>query len=135
MSYINQSAPPPAPRPANTLPIIRMAMTMGVLLFGGVIWFLYRSGRVPPSPDTTLTMVMPYVLGALLAGAIALRLVAAKAASAEQRGSYLIIGWAIGEGAALLGGAHWMLTGNSQWYVIGVFVYLSTLVLLPLTRE
>lgn len=136
MSYINPTVPPPPPgQQLRTMTMIRMAMTAGVLIFGGVILLLGRLGRVPPSPDTTLTTFMPYLLGALLAAAIAMRFVLAKAADDAQRASYLIIGWAIGEAAALLGGAHWMLTGNPRWYIIGVFVFLSALVLLPLSRE
>jgi len=134
MSYINPTVPPPRQAP-NVLPLIRMGMTAGVLLLGGVLWFLDRQGRVPPAPDTVLTAAMPFALGALLAGAIAMRFVVTKAADAAQRSTYLIIGWAIGETAALFGGAHWMLTGNPRWYVIGLFVYLSALVLLPLRRD
>ena len=134
MSDIDPTVQPP--RAPSTLPLIRIAMTIGVLGFGAVIWFLTtRMGRVPPSPDTPLTGLMPYLLGAMLAGAIAMRFVAAKAVNTAQHASYLIIGWAIGEAAALLGGAHWLLTGNPRFYLIGVFVFLSALVLLPLTRE
>lgn len=134
MSYINPTVQPP--RVPSTLPLIRIAMTIGVLGFGAVIWFMTtRMGRVPPSPDTALTALMPYPLGLMLAGAIAMRFVAAKAVNPAQRAGYLIMGWAIGEAAALLGGAHWLLTGNPRFYLIGVFVFLSALVLLPLTRE
>ena len=136
MSYINRVVPPPPPPDQQILVqrLIRMAFLLGLLAFGAVIWFTQRAGREPFSPDTPLTTFVPYVLGAALAGTIAMRFVVAKASDA-QRPQYLLIGWAIGEAAALLGGVHWLMTGNPRWYVIGMFVFLSALVLHPLRRE
>lgn len=138
MSYINPTVPPAADGPSTAhLGLIRMSFLAGVLLFGAIAWLLDRAGKIPlaPDADTPLTAIMPYALGALLAGAIAMRFVAAKAENPGQRAGYLLAGWGIGQAAGMLGGVHWMFTGHPRWYVIGLFVFLSALVLLPLRRE
>ena len=136
MSYINQTVPPPESGEQIAVQrLIRMSFVAGALLFGAVIWLMQNKlGGAPIQPDTPLTPLMPYLLGAALAGTIAMRIVVAKATEA-QRFQYLLIGWAIGDAAALLGAVHWLMTGNPRWFFIGMFVLLGALVLHPLKRE
>ena len=136
MSYINKTVPPPTPEQRMmTLRMIQMSFPLGILLFGGTILLLKRLGSVPQMPDTPLTPFMPYALGALLAGTITWRFATAKVVSEEQRQTNNLIGWAIGEAAAILGSIHWMQTGEPRWYIVGLFVLLGALVLHPIRRE
>lgn len=135
MTNVNPDIRPPSNRMTAALASIRIAYVAGLLMFGAVIWFLYsRPGHVAPAPDTPFGRILPFLLPALLVSTIAMRFVAAKQVEDEKRGTMLIIGWSIGEAAALAGGVHYLLTGNPRWYLAGMFVFLFGLVLLPLKR-
>jgi hypothetical protein len=45
-----------------------------------------------------------------------------------------IIGWALGEAAALSGGVHYFMTNDTSRYIVGVMVMLLIFMLLPLRR-
>jgi ABC-type Mn2+/Zn2+ transport system permease subunit len=48
--------------------------------------------------------------------------------------SVLIIAWAIGEAAALFGGVYYFLSGEPQWFIIGLFLMLASFILFPIRR-
>lgn len=119
-----------------TQALIRMSMVIGVLLFGAVVWFLRRNDAGPyASSDFPLAAIMPFALGAGLVGAFVMRSVVGHAVSPAERFSRLLIGWAIGEAVALLGGVHYFMTGDPKWFLGGLFAFLIALVLLPLRRD
>ena len=58
----------------------------------------------------------------------------AEAAPPDRRGTYLIIGWALGEAAALFGVVQYMGGGNAASMGLGLMTFVFTLVLLPIPR-
>jgi hypothetical protein len=106
--------------------LIRATLLLGVLLFGGVTWFVRRSGDVPPfdpANATTLLWVARGVWGLSMATCLVLFGLMRNARSTARVRSLSIVGWASGELVAMMGGVVWFLTGNSEWYAFGL-VYL-----------
>ena len=127
----------PGPRPAASLALIRIAMLVGVLTFGAVIWFLHRQSAAPPAASEgaqRLAGALGYVMIAVVVAIIAIRVAMARARDAERARSLNVIGWAAGELAALAGGVHYFLTNDPQWYGTGVLVLVASYVVLPIRR-
>ena len=116
------------------LPAICLAMLGGVLLFGGVSWFLTRT------PDWTAPE--PGVAGQLIGIArivwvivgVALTILFVKfrdSTNPAQASSVAILSWALGETLALLGGVVFFLTAAAGWYIAGVIALTLTFVAFP----
>ena len=120
----------PSPQPVQ---LIRLALITGVLMFGAVILFVHRQPSRKPG-------VLPSAIGyALLAYAIVAVLVARamrgrvlREPEPQRRASLLLIGWAVGEGAALLGAVIFFVTGQGQWYLLGLLAMLTVFAFLPI---
>jgi len=119
-----------SPQPVQ---LIRLALITGVLMFGAVILFVHRQPSWKPG-------VLPSAIGyALLAYAIVAVLVARamrgrvlREPEPQRRASLLLIGWAVGEGAALLGAVIFFVTGQGQWYLLGLLAMLTVFAFLPI---
>ena len=119
------------------LALIRLSLLLGVLLFGGVIYFLHRDPSWRPQPGgnaAAIRMATYVVWAAVVVGALVLRGLHARAPEAE-RPTFAILGWALGEAAALLGGVYYFLTDDPRRYLIGVFFLLAAFILFPLRRR
>jgi hypothetical protein len=121
----------PAPGATRTLALIRIALLVGVLAFGGIVWWVRRSGdasyRVDPR---ALRGAGQAIWGLMTLGTLTLFLLAGRAAP-ERRAAFSVIAWALGEATALYGGLYWMLLGNPQWYLYGVACLLLTYFIFP----
>ena len=113
---------------------IRLAMMGGVLLFGGVSWFL-TSMPDWSAPDagiagqlTRVATVAWVVVGAAL---IVMFLKFRDSTNAARASSVAILAWALGEALALLGGVIFFLTALSGWYIAGVMALTLTFVAFP----
>lgn len=111
------------------LGIIRIALLAGVLLFGGVIAYLHATGAAPLAVESALGRPLFTILffGMCIAAAVAimvLRGAAERAAGTPRRAGTVIAAWAVGEGVAILGGVHWLLTGTPTLYVVGLLLFL-----------
>lgn len=128
-------ARPPSGPNANatrTLGIIRIALLVGVLVFGAVVWFLRRSDGTAFSVDPRgLRLAGQAVWGAATLGTLALFLAAGRA-SPERRATFAVIAWALGESTAIYGGLFWMILGDPQWYLYGVACLLLTYFIFPI---
>jgi len=129
----------PSPTPVRTpLFLIRAALLAGVLLFGAVCWYIVRQrGGGPVSGvDTSAFAILRYmvpVLGfAALSVAIAIRVAISRTRDEAKRNSLRIVGWAVGEGAALAGGIYYMEIGDPRLYLIGTTAMLATFIVVPL---
>lgn len=125
-----------SPQQASLL--IRAAMLLGVLLFGGVTWFIRRSGDVPPfdpANASTLLWVARGVWGVSMAACIVLFFLWRNASSAARVQSLSIIGWSAGELVAMMGGVVWFLTGNTDWYSFGLVYLVLTFLAFPSARD
>lgn len=110
---------------ARALFLIRLAMTVGVVTFVAVAWFLHGRGQPPvasASSLTTLTTAMYTAVGMAAAVVMALRLRIAGAEPAMRR-SLAVVAWAVGEFAALFGGVMLFLTGDLRLVLPGALVF------------
>ena len=121
----------PAPRTTRTLALIRIALLVGVLAFGGIVWYIRRSGDASYSVDPRgLRVAGQAVWGTMTLGTLGLFAAAGRATPA-RRAMYGVIAWALGEATAVYGGLFWMLLGDPQWYLYGVACLLLTYFIFP----
>jgi hypothetical protein len=111
---------------------IRFAMLTGVLLFGGVVWFLQRSGDAPggmPEESQRMLLLMGRLLWVAAIGGCIFLFRALGSAPAPRAAQLHVVGWALGESVALFGAVVWFLTGTPAWYLPGLtFLVLTFLV-------
>lgn len=123
--------------PYRNLFIIRIALMTGVFLFAGIAYFGPRFGMAPVLGLGDALQPLGYALWAFLAlavgGALLLR-TKLEGATPDRLSQYLIIGWALGESAALMGIILYMGGGGIGPLSIGLMGFVSTLVLLPIPR-
>ena len=120
----------------NAPPLIRAALWCGVLAFGAVIWFVHQRGLFPTKPQPTAMIAAQAALSVLaVVVALATRGRAINGPDLASRASSTIQLWAIGEGAALFGGVIFLLSGDAQWYGLGLLSMLTVFVLVPLPRQ
>ena len=122
----------------RTLAIIRSALLAGVLLFGALCWLVtsQRGGGPRPGADPASYEIFRVLVPALCLGAVAVAIVmrglVARERDAQKRTSLSIVGWAMGEGAALAGGVYFLALGDPKLYVFGVVAMLATFIIVPL---
>ena len=120
------------PSATRTLGLIRIALLVGVLAFGGVVWYLRRaSDTTYPVNPHGLRVAGQAVWGVMTLGTLTLFLLGSRA-SLERRATLSVIAWALGEATAIYGGLFWMLLGDSQWYLYGVACLLLTYFIFPI---
>jgi hypothetical protein len=128
--------PPVFDARTRTLGIIRMSFLAGVLLFGAVVWFLHRQpGYVVDGSMEPLRPVMPFVLLTFIAAIVAVRVYLSRITDELQLNNFRLIGWAIGEAAALCGGVFYFNTNDPRFFIMGLFVQLASFVVVPLRRS
>ncbi|MEP7380449.1 MAG: hypothetical protein ABI910_02115 [Gemmatimonadota bacterium] len=118
--------------------LIRGAMLVGVLLFGGVTWFLRREGQGPGlDPDTLTTLLWvgrgTWILS--MATCLALFGMIRNARNERRILSLSIAGWAAGEAVAIMGGVIWFLTDISKWYSAGLVYLVLAFLAFPVKRS
>ncbi|HYJ80328.1 MAG TPA: hypothetical protein VEW03_12025 [Longimicrobiaceae bacterium] len=133
------SPPSPLHRPppdAAVLFIIRAALVLGVLTFAAVTWYIHSSAPRPAYPaEPTLSWA---VLGAWALVTAALLFIGGRYRHTEarvERVRLAIVGWALGEMAALLGGVHYFLTGDPLRFGFGLLIFCIALVMFPIPRN
>ena len=120
------------PSATRTLGLIRIALLVGVLALGGIVWHLRRSGDTGYLVNPrALRVGGQAVWGVMTVGTLALFVLAGRA-TPERRGSLSVLAWALGEATAIYGGLFWLLLGDSQWYLYGVACLLLTYFIFPI---
>jgi hypothetical protein len=121
--------------PHRNLFIIRIALMTGVFLFAAIAFFGPRLGLAPAVTLGDAAGALRYVLWSFVAiavvGSTLLKTRVAAVAPAKQP-AYLIIGWALGEMAALFGIVLYMGTAGIASMGLGLMAFVFTLVLLPI---
>ena len=118
----------------SPLHAIRLAMMGGVLLFGGVSWFLTQAPDwTAPKPGLAdqlsgIARIAWFVVGVTL---MILFLKFRDYTNAARASSVAILSWALGETLALLGGVVFFLTSAPGWYIAGVIALTLTFVAFP----
>lgn len=118
--------------------LIRVALLLGVLLFGGVTWYIRRDGAglgIDPDALHTLLWVGRGTWLVSLATCMALFGMIRNARSQARIDALSLVGWAAGETVALMGGVIWFLTGITQWYSAGLVYLVLTFLAFPARRE
>jgi len=116
----------------RTLALIRIALLVGVLVFGAIVWYLQRSGWESSGVDPRgLRVAGQAVWGLMTLGTLGLFLAAGRA-SPERRAAFSVVAWALGEATAIYGGLFWMMLGDRQWYLYGVACLLLTYFIFPI---
>ena len=113
---------------------IRLAMMGGVLLFGGVSWFLHRlpDWEAPdPMLFEQLVRIAPIVALGVVLGLAFLFLKFRNTTNAAQASTVAILAWSLGETLALFGGVIFYLTAASGWYIAGVIALALSFVAFP----
>lgn len=121
---------PANPRP-QPLQLIRLSLMAGVLMFGAIVLFLHRQpgwtpGALPPLVGYALvaSTIVAVSIAAVLKGRLG------RERDPQRRASLLIAGWAFGEGAGVFGAVIFFITGQAQWYGLGLVAMASVFVLL-----
>jgi hypothetical protein len=125
--------PPP---PASSLAVIRIALLAGVLMFGAVTYYVQRGANWKPAAPDVLNSLYTIMLAVLVLAVVFLLVLRARLGRRSDTGerSLLVVAWAIGESSALFGGVYYFLSGNAQWFIIGLFVMLASFILFPIRR-
>ncbi len=116
--------------------LIRIALVLGVTVFAGITLFLRTQGHLP-APDGRLQAQLQYFRYATWAVA-ALALVWALVSKARAEAAMteagmhraLILGWAPGEAATLLGTATYFLGGPVASMAFGLLTFIVVLLIL-----
>lgn len=118
--------------------IIRIAMLAGVLTFGGVVYYLRRSGDAPgvnAEQARSLLWIGRSIWGVAIAGCLVLYVLSQRERSTAKVNTYQIIAWALGESVALYGAMLWFLTGSPTWYTPGLIYLGLTFLAFPIRRD
>ena len=123
--------------PTRNLFIIRIALMTGVFMFAGIAYFGPQFGITPEFGRSVSGESLRWVARAFFGIAVAVAVVLKsklESAKPEQRSQYLIIGWAVGEAAALMGVVTYMGGGGLAPLMLGLLAFVFTLVMLPIPR-
>ena len=124
--------PPP---PASSLAVIRIALLAGVLMFGAVTYYVQRGPDWEPAAPDVLSTLYTVMLAVLVLAVVFLLVLRTRLGRSDKgERSLLVVAWAIGESSALFGGVYYFLSGNAQWFIIGLFVMLGSFILFPIRR-
>ncbi len=138
VDFINASVPMPTNPGTNVLPIIRIALLAGVVFLGAVAIYLAKSGTVEPVQESlgqTLRMVFVVVLAGAAVAMFVLRRKRLALSSHEDPTVLNIVGWALGEGVALIGAVLLILTGDVLYFLVGFVMMLVSFVFFPLPDQ
>lgn len=122
--------------PGATLPLIRVALLAGVLVFGAVTWWLHRGARLEIAAAAELRPLRQAGAMVWLAAIVTevalfvLRLRAHDRDPARVQ-SQRIMAWSVGEAVALFGAVYYFRSADPQWFVYGLVFFLGVLVVFP----
>jgi hypothetical protein len=113
---------------------IRLAMMGGVLLFGGVSWFLHQTPDwtpVAPAMAAQFSVIgrVVWIVVSIAFGFLFLRF--RDIPDPAQASTVAILAWTLGETLALFGGVVFFLTAAAGWYIAGVIALTLAFVAFP----
>jgi hypothetical protein len=120
----------------QTLNILRFMLLGASVLFGGVAWFLTRSGEGFAAGNEDIASLLRYVFyGVLIIVLVVgwlMKLRADRAETFEQRAGVLIVGYALAEGLTMFGGVYLLLTGSAVLFLGGLLVFMLAFQMFPI---
>lgn len=116
------------------LPVIRLGLLGGTTLFGLVAWVIAGSEGIAPELFSSLGEYAPMGITALFV-VLAIGVWVARTQQHVSGGSP-IVGWALAEAMALLGGIYFLLVGDPTFWIFGLAVQLFvSFVFMPITSR
>jgi FtsH-binding integral membrane protein len=116
--------------------IIRASFLTAVLIFGAITYYIHSQSPPTSTVDPqTLTWIVLGLWGVITASLVVLSRRVRQPAPYARRATLSIVGWALGEMAALLGGLHYFLTGSPDRYGVGLLIFVIALVMFPIPRD
>ena len=113
----------------------RMALLVGVLMFGGITWYTRRGDPMTTTPNIDLLYKVGYgVLVLAVVGIVVIRNKLAGVTDPAKYANLAVLGWSCGEAAAIYGGVYYFLSGDPSRYLTGVLLMLISFVAIPLRR-
>lgn len=100
-------------------------------MFGAVVLVVHRQPNWKPGvlPDAVYYALVACAILAVSV-AVVLKGRVGREPDQQRRATLLITGWAVGEGAALIGVMIFYITGQAQWYGLGLLAMVSAFVML-----
>ncbi len=120
------------------LPIIRVVMLAGVVLFGAVAIYLSKSGAISAlghEKIAVLRIAFIVVLGCVGLAMFAFRRKRMQMSSDQDPTAMNIVGWALGESVALFGGVLLILSGDITYFLVGFVMMLVAFVFFPIPHD
>lgn len=124
--------------PAATMALVRVAMVVGTLALGGVVWWLLRKSvvhvvitraRMRAYRDAAMVV---WVLGSVALGALVL--LRQRVLDDARERAYTVLSWAVGELVAVVGALFWLLGEQPRFFTLGLIFFAVALLLAPLRR-
>lgn len=118
------------------LHIVRFALLISPILMAGALWIVVEQGGMAPDVlvgrEFYVTAGLVVVFVGVFGGLLTLRARWQAAETFDTRTTTNLIGWALAEGATLLGLAYLFLGGNALFFGAGLALQgLASFVLLP----
>jgi hypothetical protein len=120
------------------LALIRIALLVGVLAFGGLVYYEHsRPGWAPNAAVDTrmLRLAMQVVWVGGIIGVFVLFTLAKKITDRAKYAQFSIIAWSIGEMIALTGAVFYYMTDDPRSYILGLAAMMLTFFVFPVRRE
>jgi branched-subunit amino acid ABC-type transport system permease component len=120
------------PRSA-TLRIIRIALLSGVLMFGGVAYYLVQKNGPLGAENAGALQIVNIVL--LVGAAVGIMIIQRRHLAERdpaKRSTLNIVAWAMGEATALFGGVHFLMIGNPVPFLVGLVMMIAAFVVVPI---
>lgn len=117
--------------PARSLFVVRIAIVSAVVLFTAMTWYVRSRAPQGTDPSAAAEFAWP-ILGiqALTAlGVVALSWAGRRTAERARLTNVAIMGWAVGEMAAIAGIVFWFVTGSTERLGFGLLVFAAALLL------
>jgi hypothetical protein len=123
--------------PRASLGIVRLALLGGVLAFGAASWFIQRQPGWMPAPPELLRVASTAVRAAWVVAFVGLVIayVLAQRRKGPSDGRHELVGWALGESTAVVGGVYYFFSGDPHRYGWGVAGLLLTFVIFPIPSD
>lgn len=124
--------------PGATMALVRVAMVVGTVALGGVVWLLRRNGsvRVEITPSRMRAYrdaaMVVWVAGSVALGA--LTLLRQRVLEDARERAYTVLSWAVGELVAIVGALFYLLSDRSRFFTLGLIFFAVALILSPLRR-
>ena len=111
----------------------RIVFALGILSIGWMTHMVHQGAgpRLEPLPDWVRYVAWVFT-PCLLASMLVFRNLRLKTSDPVRRATLTFSGWAMGSGAALLGGLYYFYNDQAEWYFIGVACFVASLFLFPI---